>query len=102
MWGALWFTSPERLLPLLRQSLAPQGVPAFSHAPAVPGSYGIQGMYGAGFSGRQLWIHRWACTPEDWAGLLEQHGFMNIDARVLEAPDPENVGTLIVRARAPH
>lgn len=43
-----------------------------------------------------------AYTPENWAGVLRQHGFVDVDARVLEAPDPENVGTLIVRARAPH
>lgn len=73
---------------------------AFSKAPAVPGAYGVQGMYGFGFNGRRLWIYRWAYTPEDWGGILERHGFVDIDARVLEAPEPENVGTLIVRARA--
>ncbi|MBY8341633.1 class I SAM-dependent methyltransferase [Streptomyces spinosirectus] len=102
VWGALWFTDPERLLPLVRQCLAPRGVLAFSNAPAVPGSYGVQGMYGAGFKGRRLWIYRWAYTPEDWTEILERHGFVDVDAQVLEAPDPENVGTLIVRARAPH
>ncbi|MEI5524407.1 class I SAM-dependent methyltransferase [Streptomyces brasiliscabiei] len=101
VWGALWFCDPERLLPLVRKRLVPEGVLAFSHAPAVPGSYGVQGMYGAGFNGPRRWIYRWAYTPEDWAGILEQHGFVDVDARVLEAPDPENVGTLVVRARAP-
>jgi hypothetical protein len=28
-----------------------------SYAPAVPGSYSIQGMYGNGFNGCQVWIY---------------------------------------------
>lgn len=101
IWGALWFTDPQSLLPLIRQRLSPGGVLAFSQAPAVPGSYGIQGMYGQGFNGRQLWVYRWAYTPQKWAGILEGSGFVDVEARVLEAPDPDDVGTLIVQARAP-
>ncbi|MET9578925.1 hypothetical protein ABZY30_25740 [Streptomyces massasporeus] len=56
-------------------------MPAFSNAQAAPGSYGIQGMYGAGFNGRRLWIYRWDHTPEGWAVMIEQPGFVAVDAR---------------------
>ncbi|WP_369228916.1 trans-aconitate 2-methyltransferase [Streptomyces sp. R21] len=100
IWGALWFTDPEELLPLIRDRLAPGGRLVFSQAPAVPGSTGIQGMYGAGFKGRRTWIYRWAYEPEGWADILTKHGYRDIHAQVLAAPDPENVGTLIVEARS--
>lgn len=54
IWGAVWFTDPVRLLPLVHDRLTPGGKLVFSHAPAVPGSYGIQGMYGNGFEGPDL------------------------------------------------
>ena len=31
--------------------------------------------------------------------LLKRHGFDNVEAEILQAPDPDNVGTLIVQAR---
>jgi SAM-dependent methyltransferase len=99
IWGALWFTDPGRLLPLVRDRLTSGGLLAFSHAPAVPGSYGIQGMYGNGFNGRQVWIYRWAYEPAGWVKLLRCHGFTHVDARIHPAPEPGHVGTLIVTAR---
>jgi SAM-dependent methyltransferase len=102
IWGALWFTDPEALLPLVRDRLAPGGKLVFSHAPAVPGSYGIQGMYGNGFKGRQVWIYRWAYEPDTWADLLRQHGFVDVNGRIEAAPEPNNVGTLVVEARRAH
>lgn len=99
IWGALWFTDPQMILPAVHNRLTPGGKLVFSHAPAVPGSYGIQGMYGNGFTGRQIWIYRWAYEPDTWADLLRQHGFTDVHARVEPAPEPRNVGTLIVEAR---
>ncbi|OLF12932.1 SAM-dependent methyltransferase [Actinophytocola xinjiangensis] len=101
IWGALWFTDPHAILPAVRDRLTPSGKLVFSHAPAVPGSYGIQGMYGNGFTGRQTWIYRWAYEPDTWSDLLHQHGFVDVNARVESAPEPDNVGTLIVEARRP-
>ncbi|WP_043617967.1 class I SAM-dependent methyltransferase [Nonomuraea candida] len=98
IFGALWFTDPEQWMPLVHQRLAAGGRLAFSCAPAVPGSYGIQGMYGAGFTGPRTWIYRWAYEPETWAQMLVEHGFRDVDARVEPAPDPANVGTLLVVA----
>lgn len=96
IWGALWFTDPQSLLPLIRDRLVPGGKLVFSHAPAVPGSYGVQGMYGGGLTGRQVWVYRWAYEPTTWADLLYQHGFTNICARVQSAPELDHLGTLIV------
>lgn len=99
MWGALWFTDPQLLLPLVHDRLSPGGKLVFSQAPAVPGSYGIQGMYGNGFKGRQVWVYRWAYEPATWVDLLYQHGFVEIHARIKPALKPGYVGTLIVEAR---
>lgn len=100
IWGALWFTDPKLLLPLIRTRLTAGGKLVFSHAPPVPGSYGIQGMYGNGFRGGRSWIYRWAYEPEAWAEILEAHSFTDITAHVLPAPEVDNVGTLIVEARS--
>jgi SAM-dependent methyltransferase len=101
IWGALWFTDPEALLPMVHDRLSPGGKLVFSHAPAVPGSYGIQGMYGNGFRGRQVWIYRWAYETTGWAELLRRHGFVDIVGRIESAPEPDNLGTLIVEASRP-
>jgi hypothetical protein len=58
-------------------------------------------MYGDGFTGRKMWIYRWAYAPDTWVDLLHQHGFENVHARVEPAPVPENLGTLIVEAQLP-
>lgn len=98
IWGALWFTDPDVLLPLIRERLTPGGRLAFSHAPAVPGSYGVQGMYGNGFQGRQVWVYRWAYEPKQWASLLTHYDYTHVSVRIEPAPDPRNVGTLIATA----
>jgi SAM-dependent methyltransferase len=100
-WGAAWFTDPAELLPLVVRRLTPRGVLALSQAEPIEGFYGPQAMYGNGLSGRKLPVLRWSYAPETWADLLARNGFTDIDARVLPAPEPENVGTLLVRAHAP-
>lgn len=95
VWGAVWFTDPTVLLPLVRDRLEPGGRLVFSHAEPVPGSSGPQGMYGGGFRGRRVWLHQWAATPEEWSKLLETAGFDRAQVWVEPAPEPDHVGTLI-------
>jgi SAM-dependent methyltransferase len=103
VWGAVWFTDPENLFPCVLDRLAPGGAFAFSQAEPVAGSYGPQQMRGKWLEGREreLTVLRWQYTPETWADILKMHGFTDIDARVLEAPEPGSLGTLLVRAHAP-
>ncbi|MFE0147959.1 IS701 family transposase [Nonomuraea sp. NPDC059007] len=101
IFGALWFTDPAHLLPRIHRRLAPGGRLVFSQAPAVPGSYGVQGMYGAGFCGPQTWVYRWAYEPETWARMLAAHGFVDVRAWHEPAPDLDHVGTLLVQAHRP-
>ncbi|MFI2431908.1 hypothetical protein [Streptomyces sp. NPDC018693] len=69
-----------------------------STRPPVEGCYGAQGMYGNGFRGEVNPVRRWAYTPEMWEGVLRTYGFLEVYAKVFEAPDPKNLGTLIVQA----
>lgn len=101
IWGAIWFTDPELLVPLIAKRLSPGGVLAFSQAEPIEGFDGPYAMYGNGFSGRKLPFVRWSYRPGWWAELLQANGFADIDAHLLAAPDSECVGTLMVRARLP-
>lgn len=101
-WGAVWFTDPEELFPLVAQRLAPGGVFAFSHREPAGDEYGAQQMGGKWLEGREseLVVHRWQYSAEQWAGILKRHGFTDVRAEVLPSPAAEDPGTLIVRARA--
>lgn len=103
MWGAVWFTDPEDLFPRVLERLTPGGVFAFSQAEPVAGSYGPQQMRGKWLEGREreLTVLRRQYTAETWADILKRHGFTDVDARVLKAPEPGNLGTLLVRAHTP-
>ncbi|MBP0460464.1 class I SAM-dependent methyltransferase [Streptomyces montanisoli] len=71
----------------------------FSQPPAIPGAYGPQGMYKGGFAGKAMYTYRYSYPPRVWERLLVRAGFRSADARVVEAPEPGHIGTLIVRAR---
>lgn len=103
IWAAAWFIAPEVLLPLVCERLEPGGRLVFSHAEPVPGSAGPQGMYGGGFRGRRVWLHRWAAQPEEWERLLRSAGFGQARVWVEPAPEEDHVGTLIgVASRGRH
>ncbi len=102
IWGAVWFTDPAALLPAVLERLAPGGRLVFSHAPHIPGTAtGALGIWAAGYKGPQVTMARWSYEPEQWADQLVGHGYTDVHARVLPAPDPDNVGTLLVEASAP-
>ncbi len=101
IFGAAWFTDPGRLFPLVRRRLRPGGVFVFSQPPAIPGAYGPQGMYKGGFAGKAMFTYRYSYRPAVWERLLTRAGFATAEARVLDAPQPGHIGTLLVRAVAP-
>lgn len=98
VFGAAWFADPGRLFPLVRTRLNPGGVFVFSQPPAIPGAYGPQGMYKGGFAGKATFTYRYSYRPAVWERLLTRAGFASAEARVLDAPKPGHIGTLIVRA----
>ncbi|WP_405677960.1 class I SAM-dependent methyltransferase [Streptomyces sp. NBC_01511] len=98
IFGAVWFTDPVRLLPLIAKRLNPGGVLVFSHPSAIPGAYGPQGMYKGGFAGKAMFTYRYSYTPRKWLGLLGRSGFGQAEAEVLDAPEAGHIGTLVVRA----
>lgn len=99
VFGAVWFTDPARMLPAVRRALRPGGVLAFSQRPPVEGCYGCQASYIQREDGAEpLVVRRWDYEPEQWRGLLERHGFGAVSVEVIEAPEADRTGTLLVRA----
>ncbi|GGP94395.1 class I SAM-dependent methyltransferase [Streptomyces melanogenes] len=92
IFGAVWFTNPQQLLPLVRQQLMPGGVFAFSHKPPAE----EQGPVGILREARA--VSRWDYSGDEWATLLDSAGFANITAKVIPPPGRESLGTLLVRA----
>ncbi|MGX2997895.1 class I SAM-dependent methyltransferase [Streptomyces sp. JNUCC 64] len=98
MFGAVWFTDPAKLLPLIADRLNPGGVLVFAHPPAIPGAYGPQGMYKGGFAGKAMYTYRYSYTLRKWESLLLRAGFREAKVHELEAPTQGHIGTLIGRA----
>ncbi|MEU7187450.1 class I SAM-dependent methyltransferase [Streptomyces sp. NPDC045369] len=99
IFGAVWFTDPACLFPLVFEHLNPGGRFVFSQPPAIPGAYGPQGMYKGGFSGKKTFLYRYAYTPDGWVQFLTEAGFEESYARVLDPPEVDHIGTLIVQAQ---
>ncbi|WP_329437842.1 class I SAM-dependent methyltransferase [Streptomyces canus] len=102
VYGALWFTDPAQLLPVVRERLRPGGRLVFSQQPPVEGCYGCQASYiPRGDDEDPLVVKRWDYEPDVWERMLVTYGFTDARARVWEAPPgPRTVGTLTVEARA--
>ncbi|MFD0141444.1 MULTISPECIES: class I SAM-dependent methyltransferase [unclassified Streptomyces] len=101
VFGAAWFTDPEKLLPAVRARLRPGGVFAFSHRPAVEGCYGCQASYiNRSQEEDPLVVKRWDYEADRWAEILGKYGFTGASAEVLPAPPGlRKIGTLLVHAR---
>ncbi|MEU6312432.1 class I SAM-dependent methyltransferase [Streptomyces sp. NPDC047014] len=97
IFGAVWFTAPELLFPLVAARLNPGGVFAFSQPPAIPGAYGPQGMYKGGFAGPAMFTYRYSYPLDAWAGWLTAAGFTDVSVTELNAPVEGHIGTLIGR-----
>ncbi|MFK0258258.1 class I SAM-dependent methyltransferase [Streptomyces sp. NPDC090445] len=99
VFGAVWFTDPAVLLPLVRRALVPGGRFAFSHLPPsgeCPGPHAYD-MYGP--DDELLPITRWCYRPYMWEEKLLEAGFTSATGQRLPCPrDRETIGTLIVEA----
>ncbi|MER5303368.1 class I SAM-dependent methyltransferase [Streptomyces lasiicapitis] len=92
IFGPVWFTDPATLLPLVRQSLSAGGVFAFSHRPPSADPRPGQPLRAA------RTVSRWDYSPSEWAALLEAARFTHVTAGIIDPPDGEAEGTLVVRA----
>ncbi|WP_371653355.1 MULTISPECIES: class I SAM-dependent methyltransferase [unclassified Streptomyces] len=92
IFGPVWFTDPEQLLPLVRKRLAPGGVLAFSHKPPGDDSEPVGPLREARA------VSRWDYSAGEWADLLARTGFTNVTAEIIPPPGSESLGTLLVRA----
>lgn len=101
IFGAAWFTAPEKLFPLVAGALNPGGRFVFSQPPAIPGAYGPQGMYKGGFAGPAMFTYRYSYTLEAWEDFMRAAGFEQVQAVELDAPQPGHIGTLIVQGTRP-
>ncbi|MFE1364638.1 class I SAM-dependent methyltransferase [Streptomyces anulatus] len=100
VFGAVWFTDPGLLLPVVRASLKPGGVFAFSQRPPVEGCYGCQASYiPRGPDEDPAVVKRWDYEPDAWALILKEHGFVDVSVSVLAPPSrSRRTGTLFVRS----
>ncbi|MGW4208532.1 class I SAM-dependent methyltransferase [Lentzea sp. NPDC004789] len=89
IFGAVWFTDPEVLFPLVRGRMSDGGVFAFSQPPATP----QEGRAGSV-------IRQWHLPTGQWIEQLAAAGFGDIVAEAIDAPEPGDVGTVLIRARA--
>jgi len=89
IFGAVWFTDPEVLFPLVRKKMCDGGVFAFSQPPAAP----QEGKAGQVIRQRHLPVH-------EWTEQLAAAGFGEVVAETIEAPELGKPGTVLVHARA--
>ncbi|MFI1014264.1 class I SAM-dependent methyltransferase [Streptomyces sp. NPDC020965] len=89
IFGAVWFTAPDTLMPLVRGRMSLGGVLAFSHLP--PGSQELQ----PGKAGM-----RHDHTPDEWRSLLVGHGFSDVRVSLIDPPEAKTAGTMLIRAQA--
>lgn len=90
IFGAVWFTPPDTLLPLVHEALAPGGVLVFSHLPAsrTPAP-------------NDRLIKKQELSIAEWVAALSAHGFEDAAGEFIAPPacDDDQRGTLLVRAR---
>jgi SAM-dependent methyltransferase len=89
IFGAVWFTDPEILLPLIHQALVPGGVLAFSHLPPSDAPPPTQQK-----------ITRHHLPIGRWEELLAAEGFDHIHGELIAAPAPNDVSTMLIRAKS--
>lgn len=89
IFGAVWFTDPEILLPLVRNKMTPGGVFAFSHLPATDKVVSVDRA-----------VRKWEYPADRWVQMLTAEGFRSATSEVIPGPASDQRGTLLVRALA--
>ncbi|MGW6936110.1 class I SAM-dependent methyltransferase [Lentzea sp. NPDC054927] len=89
IFGAVWFTEPEALFPLVRKRMSGGGVFAFSQPPAT-----VQED-----EARQI-VRQRHLPVRQWIEQLAATGFTEIVAETIDAPELGKPGTVLIRARA--
>lgn len=89
IFGAVWFTDPKILLPLVRTKMNRGGIFAFSQEP-----------FTAKHADANRVITKWQYSTEQWARMLTAEGFGSVTAEVVPAPKGGQLGTLLVHALA--
>ncbi|SDC50563.1 class I SAM-dependent methyltransferase [Actinokineospora iranica] len=87
VFGAVWFTDPEILLPLVREALTPGGVLVFSHLPASDTPPSADRL-----------IRQYHLPVEQWESRLRANGFGSVTIEIVAPPTPGELGTLLARA----
>jgi SAM-dependent methyltransferase len=88
IFGAVWFTDPQLLLPAVHDALASRGLLAFSHLAASNAPKRTDRL----ITKHDLSIPR-------WHRVLEAAGFHDVTAEIIAGPADDQQGTLLVRAR---
>jgi SAM-dependent methyltransferase len=89
IFGAVWFTDPELLFPLVRKRMVDGGVFAFSQPPAIA----REEKPGQVIRQRHLPVIQ-------WTEQLVVAGFSDIVVQTVDAPEPDKPGTVLIHARA--
>ncbi|NJP66354.1 methyltransferase domain-containing protein [Streptomyces spiramenti] len=104
VFGAVYFSDPEILLPAIRAALVPGGRLVFSQRPAVEGCYGAQAsLIQRGPDEDPAVVRRWDYESDSWLSILRDAGFAACGAEILPAPlgGRRTEGTLLVRGQRP-
>ena len=88
IFGAVWFTDPDVLLPLVRNRMTLGGIFAFSHLPATDDKPKPDRL-----------VSKINLPAERWREKLADAGFGAVTADVVPAPVPGKPGTLLITAR---
>lgn len=58
-------------------------------------------MYKGGFAGPAMFTYRYSYKPQVWTRFLTRAGFRDAEVRILDAPTPGHIGTLLATALKP-
>lgn len=87
IFGAVWFTDPEILFPLVHKRMSGGGIFAFSHPPAIPQEDRPDQV-----------VRQWHLPADRWTDVLAAAGFASATAEIIDAPVVGKPATVLVSA----